>query len=126
MLGHRLQAKTWFRCALGGSTQVRHDHDRRAFFQCHAQRRNGRQQACIGSDLARADGHVEVFADQHALAVQVDVLHGQHYLACISAVTVSSMRLEKPHSLSYQLNTLTWRDCMTLVSVASKMLEAGL
>ena len=35
------------------------------------------------------------------------------------------MRQEKPHSLSYQENTLAkWSPC-TLVRVASKMLEAG-
>ncbi len=35
------------------------------------------------------------------------------------------MRFEKPHSLSYQLLTLTSRP-ETLVSVASKVLDAGL
>src|SRR5690606_20236888 len=47
------------------------------------------------------------------------------YLADINATVVSSMRLEKPHSLSYHDETLTRRP-ETLVSVASKLLEAGL
>ena len=40
------------------------------------------------------------------------------YFAFIRATAVSSMRLEKPHSLSYQLDTFTNRPA-TLVSVAS-------
>ena len=47
------------------------------------------------------------------------------YLADISAMVVSSMRFEKPHSLSYQDETLTRRP-ETLVSDASTVLEAGL
>ena len=47
------------------------------------------------------------------------------YLAVINAIVVSSMRFEKPHSLSYQEETLTRRP-ETLVSVASKFDEAGL
>ena len=35
------------------------------------------------------------------------------------AIVVSSMRFEKPHSLSYQEQTLTSVPSMTLVSVAS-------
>lgn len=41
------------------------------------------------------------------------------YFAAINATVVSSMRFEKPHSLSYQLLTLTRRP-ETLVKVASK------
>ena len=41
------------------------------------------------------------------------------YFAAIKASVVSSMRLEKPHSLSYQLSTLTIVPCMTRVWVLS-------
>jgi hypothetical protein len=41
------------------------------------------------------------------------------------ASVVSSMRLEKPHSLSYQDSTFTSVPPMTLVSVASKVDDAG-
>jgi len=41
------------------------------------------------------------------------------YFAAISASVMSSMRLEKPHSLSYQLSTLTIVPCMTRVWVES-------
>ena len=40
-------------------------------------------------------------------------------LAFAQASVVSSMRLEKPHSLSYQEQTFTSVPSMTLVSVAS-------
>ena len=48
-----------------------------------------------------------------------------NYLAFISATVVSSMRFEKPHSLSYQDDTLTRRP-ETLVRVESKFDDAGL
>src|SRR5437867_9192439 len=48
-----------------------------------------------------------------------------NYFAAISATVVSSMRFEKPHSLSYHDETLTRRP-ETLVRVASKFDEAGL
>src|ERR1700739_842082 len=47
------------------------------------------------------------------------------YCAFASATAVSSMRVEKPHSLSYQLDTFTRRPA-TFVSVASNVDEAGL
>lgn len=47
------------------------------------------------------------------------------YGAVISATVVSSIRLENPHSLSYQLPTLTSLP-ETLVSDSSKVLDAGL
>ena len=50
---------------------------------------------------------------------------GKNYLADISATVVSSMRFEKPHSLSYQDDTFTRRPD-TLVRVASNVLDAGL
>lgn len=48
-----------------------------------------------------------------------------NYFALINATVVSSMRLLKPHSLSYHDETFTSRP-ETLVSVASKVDEAGL
>src|SRR4029077_8389929 len=46
------------------------------------------------------------------------------YFAFIKATVVSNMRLENPHSLSYQLETLTRRPD-TFVSVESKVDDAG-
>src|SRR5262249_51709130 len=48
----------------------------------------------------------------------------ERYFAFTKATVASSIRLLKPHSLSYQLETFTRRPA-TLVRVASKMLERG-
>ena len=71
--------------------------------------RDGMVKRAIGGHWAPAD-HTEQRKD---------------YLAFISATVVSSIRLLKPHSLSYQDDTFTRRPD-TLVSVASKFDEAGL
>jgi len=52
-------------------------------------------------------------------------LNQSAYLAVAKATVVSSMRFEKPHSLSYQLETFT-RLPRTFVNVASKFDDAGL
>src|ERR1700694_5322312 len=49
-----------------------------------------------------------------------------HHFAFISATVASSMRLEKPHSLSYQAQTLTSVPSDTRVRPESKMALAGL
>src|SRR3990170_4812992 len=54
------------------------------------------------------------------------MLTAERYFAFISAMVTSSMRLLKPHSLSYHDSAFTNVPPVTLVSVASKMLEAGL
>ena len=85
---------------------------------------NGRQRradARIAAHRAVLDRHVQILADQHPLAAQIQLricavtLHD----AFDQASVVSSMRLEKPHSLSYQAHTFTSVPSMTLVSVAS-------
>src|SRR4029453_522988 len=63
----------------------------------------------------------------HALAAQVEVGHPQngHFAQTFDhASVVSSMRFEKPHSLSYHEHTLTVVS-MTLVMVASYPEECG-
>ena len=51
--------------------------------------------------------------------IHPDAIGFTTYFAAISASVVSSMRLLKPHSLSYQAQTLTSVPPMTCVSVAS-------
>ena len=51
-------------------------------------------------------------------------MSGSGHFAAIIATVVSSMRLENPHSLSYQAETLTSRPD-TFVSVASNVDDAG-
>jgi hypothetical protein len=46
------------------------------------------------------------------------------FFAAIRAIVVSSIRLENPHSLSYQLDTFTRRPD-TFVSVESNVDDAG-
>ena len=46
--------------------------------------------------------------------------------ACAIATEVSSIRLEKPHSLSYQLRTLTRPPSLTFVWADAKIDECGL
>ena len=85
----------------------------------------------LGDAARGVQRHIEVGADEDALApgcarshdlVETQDLHA----AAISATVVSSMRFEKPHSLSYQASTFTSRpSCDTRVCVASKVLEAG-
>src|SRR5690606_25553501 len=93
------------------------DHDRRAAVERQADAGHRGADAGVFADLAGVvERHVEVGADEHPLAVQraglgqrgqgIDLGHAA-YLADISATVVSSMRLEKPHSLSYQDDTLT-------------------
>src|SRR5690606_41482250 len=114
--------------ARGGTAQVRGDHARRAAVARQAGARHRGADARVFADLAGVvERHVQVGADEYALAVQraglgqrgqgVDLGHAA-YLADISATVVSSMRFGRPHSLSYHDDTLTSLPD-TLVSVES-------
>src|SRR5678816_1863704 len=110
-----------------GTTEVRHHQHARA---CSARMLNRRQRRA-NTRVARHDAvlhrHVQILADQHALAAQVEVGHPQngHFAQTFDhASVVSSMRFEKPHSLSYHEQTLTVVS-MTLVMVASYTEECG-
>ena len=61
----------------------------------------------------------------HSVLTSVGARTAANYFAPISATVVSSMRFEKPHSLSYQEQTLTKRPD-TLVQVASNTELCGL
>ncbi len=81
------------------------------------------------ADLAVGHRHVEIDPEQHPLAAEIDVVegskvgHGQISLPIATAV--STMRLEKPHSLSYQDITRTSVPSMTLVWSMWKIDERG-
>jgi len=66
-----------------------------------------------------------VQADERDFGVALDQ-YRRHYFALMNAMVVSSIRLEKPHSLSYQPPTFTSMPSDTLVMVASNVHEAGL
>ena len=100
---------------------------RRLSSACRMRRQRGAD-ARIAGDHAILHRDVEILADQDALAAQVQIRHAQDFHRSglrHQASVVSSMRLEKPHSLSYQAQTLTSVPPITLVSVASKIDECG-
>ena len=110
---------------------MRGDHDRGATRERILDGRHRRTDARVVGDVPGVVlRYIEVGADEHPLAADIDLgealeLHRHaRYFAAISATVVSSIRLEKPHSLSYQLDTFTRRPA-TLVSVASNVDDAG-
>jgi len=119
-LCHRGQRGLGVKASGLGSAQVTHHHHPGAGGEQPLKRRECCLQAGFIGDCAVFQRNIQVLANQHALARNIDIIQraNGHYLACIIATVVSSMRLEKPHSLSYQEQTLTRRP-LTLVSVAS-------
>ena len=112
--------------ALRRPSEVREDEYLGALIDRVADRGQCSANARIARHLARLHRHIQILADQYAFATQVGIRHAQNVHAALDqASVVSSMRLEKPHSLSYQAHTLTSTPSMHLVSVASKMDECG-
>ena len=64
--------------AFSRTSQVRADHNRRAFFQRQLDGRQRSKDARIAGDYTVLDWDVEVFADQYALTLQIEVGHLQH------------------------------------------------
>src|SRR5207248_1677202 len=121
--------------ALRGTAEVRSDHHRGALLERVPDRRHRGADARVVGDAAILERHVQIRADEYPFAAQVHVGHAlelhRHYFASATptsakATATSSMRLEKPHSLSYQEYTLTRVPSDTLVIVASKIELAGL
>src|SRR5215467_7290091 len=115
----------------------RDHHERGAFFQ---RGRDGGQRgadARVVGDAPALAGHVEVGADEDALAADVDLrqptkLHDGSlsfiYFAVARAAptsanttATSSIRLENPHSLSYHAHAFTSVPSETRVIVESKI-----
>src|ERR1700761_9084996 len=92
-----------------------------------AQRRQRRTDAGITGDHPVGHRHVQILADQNTLARKREVRHAPdfHQDAFDQASVVSSMRFEKPHSLSYQAQTFTSVPPTTLVSVESNVEECA-
>ena len=92
-----------------------------------AQRRQRGFDARRARDPAVLDWNVQVLADQHPLALEVEIRHaddfrrrhGWGHFAAANASVVSSMRFEKPHSLSYHAQALTSLPSMTFVRLES-------
>ena len=87
--------------------------------------RQRRADARVARDLAVFDRDVQIFANHDPLAREVLVRHAQYVHGALPqeafdhAIVVSSMRLLKPHSLSYHEHTLTSVPSVTRVSVES-------
>ena len=90
---------------------------------------DGRQRcadARVAGDYPGLHRDIQVFPDQDPLVTQVRVRHPQDFHDTFDhAIVVSSMRFERPHSLSYQAKTFTRVPSMTLVSDPSKIDEWG-
>src|SRR6185437_8502523 len=124
--GDRSQRELLVVLALLRTAQVREDENLCVLIERVADRRYGGTNPRITGNDAAVHGHVQVFPDQDPLVAQVRIGHAQDlHVAFDHASVASIMRLEKPHSLSYQEHTLTSVPSMTLVSVASKMEECG-
>src|SRR5438270_872270 len=82
-------------------------------------------------DLPIAERNVEVGAEQHAPPRDIEAVERAERHAPVRSqsrpnnAAVSPMRLEKPHSLSYQPITRASAPSTTVVWVASKLQDAG-
>src|SRR5690606_31849378 len=124
--GDRRQRELLVVLPLLRTPEVREDEHLRVLVE----RVTDRRQRCADARVTRDDTilnrDVQVFPDQDPLSSQVRVRHLQDlHDAFDQATVVSSMRLEKPHSLSYQASTLTSVPSITFVSVASNVAECG-
>ena len=78
VIGYRLEAVFSRKLAFSRAPQVRADHDRRAFFQRQLDGRQRSEDTRIAGDYTVLDWDVEVFADQYAFTLQIEVGHLQH------------------------------------------------
>ena len=78
VLGDRLEAVFSRELTFSRASQVRADHDSRAFFQRQLDGRQRSKDARIAGDYTVLDWDVEVFADQYAFTLQIEVGHLQH------------------------------------------------
>ena len=123
-LGHRRQGKLLRILALFGSPEMRHDQHPRLRGQGRLKGGQRGANPRVAAHRSVLDRHIQILPNQHPLIAQIQARHfvmfkGNSYVAFDQASVVSSMRLEKPHSLSYHEQAFTSVPSMTLVSVAS-------
>lgn len=75
MFGYRSQTELSVKLAFRGPAQVGHDHHLRARFTGHSDGRKGRLNARIGADRTIRDRYIQILADQHPLARQLQIFH---------------------------------------------------
>ena len=78
VIGYRLKAVFGGELTFGRATQVGADHHGRTFFQGQLDGRQRGQDSRIAGDNTVLDWDVEVFANQYALTLQIEVGHLQH------------------------------------------------
>jgi hypothetical protein len=121
---HRLQRQRLVILPLFGATQMRQDENLRMLVERIANGRKRRANTRVARDRSALHRNVEIFPDQDPLVAQVRVRHPQDFHDTFDhAIVVSSIRFEKPHSLSYQAKTFTREPSITFVSVPSKIDE---
>ena len=124
-LGDRGEGLALVELAFGRTPEVGHHHDAGAGLDRVLQRRQRGADALVGGDPPVLERHVQVLADEQPLPGERLLGQKSHASqpACMAASVVSSMRLEKPHSLSYQEQALTRVPPITRVMPASKFDE---
>ncbi len=109
--------------------EVRREHDAPTSLERQLDRRQSRPDPRVVGDGGAVERNVEVDAHEDATALDVELLHGanpghrQPFFAITRAR--SSMRVENPHSLSYQDWTSTRSPLTTCVSSASTIDECS-
>src|SRR6202521_5944984 len=121
---HRRQRERFGLLPLLRPAEVRDDKHPGVLVEGIADGRQRRADAGIAGHHPAVHRHVQVFPDEDPLVAQIRIGHAQYpHEARDHASVVSIMRLENPHSLSYQAHTLTSVPSITLVSVASNTEE---
>ena len=75
--GHRRQRKLRLEFAFPGSPEVREDQHPGAFLERHANGGQGGADARVAGHRAILHRHVQILADQHALALEIQIGHTQ-------------------------------------------------
>src|SRR6267142_4486756 len=123
----RFQAVLRFRLSLRPA-EMRSENQAAAFFENITDRWKRSLDARVICDPSAFDGDIEVHAHEHTLAAQIEIRNGKlaHAVYFTSSLMRSRIRQLKPHSLSYQENTLTNLSPSVFVNGASTMDECGL
>src|SRR5205807_9821075 len=80
----------------------------------------------VGDNPLLVEGDVEVDPHERPLARELQLVDVPNHNFDATNFETSTIRFEKPHSLSYQASTLTRVPSITRVLVESKIAECGL
>src|SRR6267142_246848 len=124
---HGLQAVLRFGLSLRPA-EVRRKNQAAGVFENITDRWEGSPDTRVVCNSPAIDRNIEVHAHEHTLAAQIEIRNGEFAHECYftSSLMRSRIRQLKPHSLSYQENTLTNLSPSVFVNGASTMDECGL